>query len=401
MSAEAKVSWLQRSAIRLNSVDPAHTDYADLEPFRPELAGVRVVLLGEIMHGDGSSFTAKTRLVQWLHQHLGFDVLAFESGFYDCHVAWQSMQTKPALEAFKEGVFAIWSRSAEMLPLVNYLGDQIHADTPLELIGFDCQLTGAASETQLIHDLERLRSIVSLEVEDWQMYCLEMQKLVNSQWREVKPSPDCFAKVQLIHEHLLDAVGAQAPFAEQAFWKQCLHSLRAEFRNQWADEGEVQPFWNQRDAQMADNLLWHLEQNPDQRLIVWAANLHIARSAATIMQDGEYPYRGWIPMGQHLHEALGAEMLSVAVTGLQGEMAICWDSDVHRFDPPLPSDLETSCDQAGLVNAIFSWRKRNAFDGLKFPAKFCGTKCCVADWTNIFDAVLYTRDVTRSYLSKQ
>ncbi len=401
MSIEPRVSWLRESATRLDSVDPAHTDYADLEPFRAELDGVRVVLLGEIMHGDGSSFTAKTRLVQWLHQHLGFDALAFESGFYDCHVAWQSMQTKPALEAFREGVFAIWSRSAEMLPLVEYLGDQIHAAQPLELMGFDCQLTGTASETQLVNDLEKLRRTVGLEVEDWALYCLEMRKLVNSEWREVKPPAACVAKVQLIHQHLLDAVSTHTPFAHQAFWKQFLNSLQTEFQNQLADEGEVQPFWNQRDAQMADNLLWHLEQNPERRLIVWAANLHIARAAASIQQDDTFPYQGFIPMGQHLHTALGAEILSIAITGLRGEMAICWNSDVYKFDASHPSDLETFCDQAGLENAVFSWRKSDAFGDLEFPAKFCGTQSCNADWTNVFDGVLYTRDITRSHLSKQ
>lgn len=401
MSAETKALWLRASAIRLDSVDPANINYADLEPFRAELDGVRVVLLGEIMHGDGSSFTAKTRLVQWLHQHLGFDALAFESGFYDCHIAWQSMQTKPAREAFREGVFAVWSRSAEIVPLVTYLGDRVHSAQPLELMGFDCQLTGTASETRLIDDLEQLRIIVGLGLEDWSVYCQEIQKLVNCEWREVKPSSDCVAKVQLIHRQLLDAVDAHPPFTNQAFWKQCLHSLQAEFLNQWVDNGEVQPFWNQRDSQMAENLLWHLERNPARRLIVWAANLHIARNAATITQDGEYPYRGWIPMGQHLHEALGAEMLSVAITGLQGEMAICWDSEFYKFDTPHPSDLETFCDQAGLENAIFSWRKSNAFGSMEFPAKFCGTQSSSADWTNVFDAVLYTRDITRSHLYKQ
>ena len=400
MSAKAEMLWLKDSVVTLNSIDPANINYADLEPFRAELDGVRVVLLGEIMHGDGSSFMAKTRLVQWLHQHLGFDALAFESGFYDCQVAWQSMQTKSALEAFREGVFAIWSRSAELLPLVNYLGDQVNTAVPLELLGFDCQLTGTASETQLVADLEQLRITVGLEVENWLIYRQEIQKLVGGEWRKVKPSPDCFVKVQLVHRSLMNAISDHPPFANQAFWKQFLSSVQAEFHNQRADDGEVQPFWNQRDAQMADNLLWHLEQNPQRRLIVWAANLHIARSAATITQDGEYPYEGWIPMGQHLHEALGAEMLSVGITGLQGEMAICWNSDVYSFDAPLLSDLETFCDDAGLENAIFSWRKSNAFGGLEFPAKFCGTRSCSADWTNVFDAVLYTRNVTRSHLSK-
>ena len=41
-------------------------------------------MLGEHPYDDGTTFVAKTRLVRFLHEQMGFNVLAFESGLYDC-----------------------------------------------------------------------------------------------------------------------------------------------------------------------------------------------------------------------------------------------------------------------------------------------------------------------------
>ena len=75
---DPRVAWLAEHAIRLRSVSPEDDDFSDLEPLREVLAGVRVVLLGEQSHGDGTVFLAKTRLIEFLQREMGFDVLAFE-----------------------------------------------------------------------------------------------------------------------------------------------------------------------------------------------------------------------------------------------------------------------------------------------------------------------------------
>ena len=78
----AEVEWLEDNASPI-SVSPSVTDFSDLAGFRDAIGSSRVVLLGEQSHGDGTTFLAKTRLIQFLHQELGFDVLAFESGLFD------------------------------------------------------------------------------------------------------------------------------------------------------------------------------------------------------------------------------------------------------------------------------------------------------------------------------
>jgi hypothetical protein len=58
--------------------------YEDLKFLDDRLSGVRLVQLGESGHGVREFSQAKIRLIKYLHEHLGFDVIAFESGLYEC-----------------------------------------------------------------------------------------------------------------------------------------------------------------------------------------------------------------------------------------------------------------------------------------------------------------------------
>ena len=67
----------------LASIDPAAVTDDDLAAFGAAVGERRIVLLTEATHGDGATFRLKTRLVRYLHERMGFDVLFVESGLYD------------------------------------------------------------------------------------------------------------------------------------------------------------------------------------------------------------------------------------------------------------------------------------------------------------------------------
>ncbi len=135
LSADPRVAWLQDNVLPIRSIDPDDEDFTDLEPLRETLADVRLVLLGEADHQSGSDFLAKTRLVKFLHQELGFDVLAFESPMYDMKVAWDSLRTgTPPREALWLGA-STWAGADQIQPLVAYLGEQARGRRPGEIPG--------------------------------------------------------------------------------------------------------------------------------------------------------------------------------------------------------------------------------------------------------------------------
>ena len=119
---------LAQRAMALRTIDPADEDFADLRPIGRAVGDARIVLLGEGTHGDGGTFLAKSRLIKFLHQELGFDVLVFESGFHDCGASGEAR--------FEDCVWPLWWRSDQVKPLIAYRED-VAARKPLRLAGMD------------------------------------------------------------------------------------------------------------------------------------------------------------------------------------------------------------------------------------------------------------------------
>ena len=91
-SDDALQAWISKSAATVRSIDAADEDFGDLEPLIDAIGSARVVQLGEPNHGAGTSFAAKVRLIKFLHRRMGFDVLVWESGFYDLELTQASMR---------------------------------------------------------------------------------------------------------------------------------------------------------------------------------------------------------------------------------------------------------------------------------------------------------------------
>src|SRR5512134_2516506 len=85
-SADELQKWIAGHAVAVRTIDAADEDFRDLDPLIDAIGTARVVQLGEPTHGAGGSFAAKVRLIKFLHQRMGFDVLAWESGLYDVNL---------------------------------------------------------------------------------------------------------------------------------------------------------------------------------------------------------------------------------------------------------------------------------------------------------------------------
>lgn len=110
--------------------------FENLSGLKEALKEVEIIAIGENTHGLGAVFSAKTELVKFLHQELGFNLILFESGFGDAALAWEQMgalSTKEYTSVFSSNFYY---NSEEIENLVNYVKLQ---DGELKIQGFDCQ----------------------------------------------------------------------------------------------------------------------------------------------------------------------------------------------------------------------------------------------------------------------
>ncbi|NOT08624.1 MAG: erythromycin esterase family protein [Gemmatimonadales bacterium] len=399
LDRSAAVRWLQDNSIPLRSFAPADTDYTDLAPLGAAIGGARVVMLGEQSHGDGTVFLTKTRIIKYLHEKLGFEVLAFESGLYDVKKAWEFLREGEApFTAVRRGVFGIWAGSQQVQPLIDYLGIRAKSDRPLELAGFDSQITGRVATEFWVRDLVSFlgaHGIDTAQVPGWTDGRALLDSLVTPAGFSQGPPAEARQRLLLT---VLDTVGARVaalPPAdrETAFWKQNLRSIRAQAA--FAFNLDLKRFrpsaGNPRDAQMAENLLWLArERYPDKKIIVWAATFHIMRSTETI---GIPVYQGLRTMGDILGPVLGKEMYAIGFVASQGAVG-SWMGPPRTLPAPPPESLEGMWASTTHALAMIDFRGQLSDAGwLRQPilAGPLGYSILPAAWPTVLDAMIYTR----------
>jgi erythromycin esterase len=400
----AHVAWVARHAIELRSIDPEHTDFADLQPLKALIGDARIVMLGEQSHGDGAVFHTKTRLIKFLHQEMGFNVLAFESGLYDCRRAWQAFRAgEPPRAAAEQGIFGIWTMSREVQPLLQYIAAQAMTDYPLELAGFDDQMTARASREHLVDDVrDILAGIPAGAVNaETRSTILESLRMLSEQ----EPLGERRAAFQTACETVREAL-LQIPAGEpdanldRAFWAQFFRSIRV-YADHTQDRGVNPDTLNLRDRQMAENLAWLAKvQYPERKFIVWAASRHnIANPQIIRGQDGKLFYDGVTAMGHELRSLVDpADIYSIGFTAWEGE-AGPWFAAPRRISPARTGSLEDICQRTGKDNLILPLRDLGE-DGrwLASPreSRPLGYSPMTADWTQVFDAMVFNRTMTPS-----
>ena len=405
---QAQVDWLKANAHPIRSLSVADRDFSDLQPLKAAIGNSRVVMLGEPSHGDGTTFLAKARLIAFLHQEMGFDVLAWESGLWDVHQVWQHVQAGEAvLPASRRGIFGIWTGSEQVLPTLDYVAETLGTAHPLELAGFDNQLTGSLARDSVHLLMEKFARRIGSAVPDdpeWPAAAASLHRLAAGQDFETKPPvADQARLLRLLNALHTDAAAQPAADRDALFWAQSLVSIISYAQMTWAAPVQLRAEDNNpRDLQMARNLVWLANVwYPGKKIIVWAANSHIGRDMGQLQGIGGgsvYGPGGWtVHMGGEAYNALGTQMYAIGFTAGYGEYGV-----FNQLPTLMPQVRAGSLEQrfwdAGLVNAFVDFRSLGAGgEWLKsvYSRPF-GYFDMYGNWTTVLDGMIYTRDMIAS-----
>lgn len=70
---------------------------------------------------------------------MGYDVLAFESGFAEANAVYQNIDDLTAEQAMKKAIYGVW-HTEDVEELFQYIKEQKEKGTPLILTGFDINI---------------------------------------------------------------------------------------------------------------------------------------------------------------------------------------------------------------------------------------------------------------------
>lgn len=394
-----RIQWLEQNVVKFRNVDPDDTDFDDLQPLKKLIGDAQIVQLGEQSHGDGTCFQTKIRLIKFLHQEMGFDVISFESGLFDCRRAWQAFhEGEDPLVAARRGVFGIWTGSQQTRELWEYIAQQANSDRPLELAGFDCQFTASASREFLVEDFKKYLQQINVKVPDDKQELFSDQ-LTGLMAREFVGKKSDFDSTMQLLQAQINAHGGES--RETLFWRQNLKSIQAYADYAWQDDStDRMKDIMKRDAQMAKNLVWqHRQHYPNRKIIVWAASFHIMRNPSGIeVPDGQVDYSDMVQMGHAVHEALGSKVFTVGFTAHEGSAGAFFRPAFGLDEAPMGT-LEDLFHQAGVENGWLSlhpsdesgeWLKQKLF------SRPLGYGWMKAHWGEHFDAMVFNRTMKPS-----
>ena len=283
------ITWLRSNHHAIRQVAAgAPDDFSDLQFLKTVLADRRIVQIGESHHSVSEYGTTKTRLIKFLHQEMGFDVLAFKSSIYECSaIDWDRLSAADALNA---SIFSVWA-TEEMLPLFDYIKSSRQTQRPLAFVGFDQQIS---SRSGVLSRPAFFRQIVGAidpayasEVSAFDTTFLDRIAREGPAYAAASEAAlvafyEGLAEFLRTNRARLDTLfpDGSPGRAERVALSMARHvqTLRS-FRNNpedTSDGGHIVL----RDSMMADHITyWARDVYPDRKIIVWASNIHVRHDA--------------------------------------------------------------------------------------------------------------------------
>jgi erythromycin esterase len=381
-------------------------NFDDLEFLRPLLERKRVVQLGENAHGIREYNLVKARIVRFLHEELGYDVLAFESALYQCYDADLTAAEASARSTLTSCAFGVW-HTQEVLPLFEYLRSTRGGERPLRLAGIDVQPIGNNKEGRPAFLASAVASIDPEYAEDvfeLDSLFLEIYARGGRERREYFRSEDGRGMAEAYDR--LAAFLAEHPspnLADQdanaaGVARQTARSMAWYIRQQAAPT--TREYVERRDEGMAENLTFLLEDlYPGRKVIVWGHNFHLRRDNLSIPPDTTmFPDVAARTMGSWIHERYGDSVYTIGLYAYRGQ-AVNNSGEVYAIEPAGPGSLEALLHGIG-GDAVFvdmsraPHRPDTAWMDEPITARYNGTTALSMILRDQYDGILFLEEVT-------
>lgn len=302
----------------------------------PAVGSASVVSLGESLHVTAEFPLARLGIVRFLHERLGFDVLALEGSETQAWLAQEYLYRTPpgtdgrVVRAQQMAWFKLWN-TAQMRELLGYVDASQRTSRPLYLASFDVQ-TGASAEfgltpavlTSLVDRLESFGPIEGPLTRDDLVRALTpvVQCQIGGSGGlgpAQAPALTAINAIQRWVEAISPAVARERPAAHAAALRLIPDSLRDH-----VELCEHATTWQQtRDELNAENALMLRERvSATRKIILWAHHSHVSYNTT----GGRIP-----SMGQHLRGRIGREIYTIGLFAGSGRFLDVAPLSVHAL----------------------------------------------------------------------
>lgn len=324
-SLSSAQQFVSQQSVALQSLTQDQ-DFSELKPIADAIGKARIVQLGESSHGSGSMNQLKTRLIKYLHQHHGFNLIAFESSIFACNRGLEQNTTIAADALMFSCIFGVW-HTEEALELFRYIKQTQSSDRPLRLSGFDPSTSSASDNATNVRNFyqQALSNLAPAQRQDIIDLALEVLAIQRGDGYSCFQN-DMAACDRIKNQHaslkarlqqataLLDGLTSAQGQLAYLLMVSNQHAIDSHL-----NEANKNGRWIEaRDLGMATNINGLLQRRyPQEKMLVWAHNAHIAE---------DYPWERLRAgnekvMGMHLHQHWQDELFTIGLFMLTGQQA--------------------------------------------------------------------------------
>lgn len=314
---KGEVEWIKDNA---SEIINDNDDFQGFEFLDPLLVNRRIVMLGENTHGSNEYFYLKNRMIRYLHEQLGFNVLAWESNILDCYAVENSKENLAPKEMAMSSLHFVY-RTDQVIPIIDYV-----KSSDIIFAGFDSQPTVYTDATaNYLRSLECLGDPLRTELAYVDSLAQTYSKYAHKNKNRKKHA--------LLYEESINKI-ADCDCPEQL--KELL-TLGIEDRihnmNNWSIG---------RDERMAKNLMWLLTKAyPEEKFIIYAHNSH------NDPNNQKNQYANYKTMAEFLPDSIIQQSYNIAFFGYRGNARNNVGESFYEFESHPEKSLENYLNTTG------------------------------------------------------
>ncbi|WP_028450200.1 hypothetical protein [Chitinibacter tainanensis] len=283
---------LRKTAQAFSTSDIDAITDADLASFGRAVGDSSIVVLTEPSHVVAQVMDLNARLIRYLHENKGFDVLLIESGMFDVANMNELKQNRSmAFTVSAPGrAFYGFSRDAHGQKMFAYVDQTQAGAKPMELAGIDVMMEGVASTGLFVTRLEarlQARNAAVLLDPQWSTFKTIAQRVTtNPEYTDAPADLAVFKRVlELVKTEFCTAPATnQYRFDSDGFWCRAVNSLGGTAGYVWNTPKVLD--YNARDHEAGNNALWLLDGPfAGKKAIVLTHALHGFAAGSTLQES--------------------------------------------------------------------------------------------------------------------
>lgn len=387
-------SLIYKDVFPILSRDITSNDFSDLMPLKEKIGDSRIVLLGEESHGGASTFLMKGRLIRFLHEEMGFNILAWESGISCVGFADEAIkdETIPPLIAGNRGIFGVWLLAEELKPLMQYLRQTKSTDNPIVNVGFDCQFSATYCNSHFTEEIVKFFNVIepgfvdTIKTDELHGYCINLYNYREDTGilNRIVELMDEF--LQLSHDY--ESELAQHHSTKQiAMFRMYLIALK-DYAQCYLD---YENYSTTRDKSMARLFIFLAKEiYPDEKIMIWAHTYHNLRNRDHIQNS--YLADQTYTMGEGIYEEFGDQTYNIGFIYYEGEVMDNPFRNLIPLDPAMEGSIEWMLRLVSNHSFFLDLKNLPANHWLRtniLPSRIIGQYFYSARWPKIFDGIVY------------